>query len=253
MLLYSIVAFSKCKPGFLSVWPHQKHLNLNPVIVIDALGFHPKFVKQALVNYPTYLQSDNDRVPLLLVEYLVGSFQSHQVVLKPSRTLIPNKEYRLDFDSLPTDHSYNLNTNFLTRKWVTQSISDDSPPELLKTPTEKGKELTYYGCGPAIYVDFRFQVKDESQYMARAALTQVSTGETWVFYLSPTNRVISIGHGMCAGEFNLELGAKYEVEFSLMDASGNHSKGTSGMIAFTAPSEQTPNIYDPENPPPPPR
>jgi hypothetical protein len=56
--------------------------------------------------------------------------------------------------------------------------------------------------------------------------------------VSPVSNTLRIGYGMCSGEFYFEDGEKYEISFSLMDASGNMTDSLTKRITFISPTDK---------------
>lgn len=57
------------------------------------------------------------------------------------------------------------------------------------------------------------------------------------YFITSEDNKISIGHGMCAGEFSFDDESNYEVQFGLMDASGNENLELTSPIHFSSPTE----------------
>ena len=100
------------------------------------------------------------------------------------------------------------------------------------------KNLTYFGCGPAISISFKIKGEDKSELFVRASVKNEKSGTTTDYILNIEDGEVSIGHGMCSGAFNLEEGGYYEVSFCLIDQSGNKTSFTK-PIRFTAPTVPT--------------
>ena len=121
-------------------------------------------------------------------------------------------------------------------KWTVEEGKDIQKPVFANKPIESKKVLEYYGCGPEIWVVFNHQVKDNSEYLIKAEVTNLATNKKTSYYLTTNENEIYIGHGMCSGAFKLINGQDYTVKFQILDASGNLSNSTA-KIKFTAPND----------------
>lgn len=92
------------------------------------------------------------------------------------------------------------------------------------------------GCGPVIRTDFDFKVKTNGAYFIKATLTNLSTKRVSSYVLEPKENTVSVGHGMCSGEFDFGDGKNYEITFELIDITGNTLVQKGKPIAFTKPS-----------------
>jgi hypothetical protein len=81
-------------------------------------------------------------------------------------------------------------------------------------------------------------VTETPDLIVRTLIKDLITKKETIFYIEPVGNEIKVGHDMCSGEFNLELGYNYEIEFSFMDSSGNITNWTGKRIRFTRPKEK---------------
>ncbi len=87
------------------------------------------------------------------------------------------------------------------------------------------------GCGPAEIVHFCGEAKDDSPKLFLAKVLNTKTNKTTEYYETG----LSIGHGMCGGAFLFENDVTYQVQFGIMDASGNVTEKLTDPISFTGP------------------
>ena len=75
------------------------------------------------------------------------------------------------------------------------------------------------------------------------------TGSMSESFVVPPAAGLSLGHGMCTGEFDFKEGYSYEASFALLDAGGNQSATYTEPIPFRAPSGTNAAPADPQTTP----
>ena len=116
--------------------------------------------------------------------------------------------------------------------------ADLTPPRWHEAPRAIGQKFTYFGCGPAIHVDVSAAVEDESsRVQVLAEVTRVEGGVPVRFRLTPSERQVRIGHGMCSGGFELEADVRYRVRLVAVDMAGNESVAPGDGLIIQGPKE----------------
>ena len=93
-----------------------------------------------------------------------------------------------------------------------------------------------YGCGPAIYTDFKLKTKDESEVFVKTELVDTTTGKSNIYYLRLIkSESLKVGHSMCEGAFHFRREHTYKIRFSLTDISGNSDGTWTNWIEFESP------------------
>lgn len=241
LLLTTVDGFSKCASSGLYFWPTKQTVSQNSIFVIDGYATSQKIITGLGTTYKVYLKSNNEKIKLNVQELLVGQFSLTQAILKPEEILSVGQEYELVIENLGALESQVYRYNDSTRqkekvKWTVSNFSDTVSPIWTNNPKFKNSSYDMYGCGPAIFANFTYSAKDNSEYLIKTIVKNKSTGIETTYYLKPDDKVIAVGHDMCSGAFNLEGGDKFEVEFSLFDASGNLTKWTGERIEFKRPT-----------------
>lgn len=167
-----------------------------------------------------------------------------EVVFKPNANLTIYEVYSLIIDNLPKHEGQPERRKQTLKKGahVTFRITEllDTVSPILQTePNEQSKTMVEYGCGPARCVYFKIAGQDFSELFTVAKVTNKIIGLSNTYILNIKNGLVKIGHGMCAGAFDLENGDNYEVAFQLLDQSGNKSAWAE-RISFTKPTILTP-------------
>lgn len=236
--------FAMCMYSKIDVWPRTNEISLNSLLIVEGYGGSQTIVRELNKKYNIYLKSETSRIPLEVIKRYEGQFKLTQIVLRPTRDLIAGTTYTLHIDSLDKfekDDFYG--SNF---KWTVSDKFDHEAPEWRRKPNNFGKEKAHYGCGPASFVNFCVCYQDNSPVKIYSKLTNLRTGKTFEYLVSPVSNTLRIGYGMCSGEFYFEDGEKYEVSFSLMDASGNKTDSLTKGIQFISPTDND-TITEEEN------
>jgi hypothetical protein len=241
LLLTTIEGFSKCGSSGLYFWPSKQTISENSVFVIGGYAESQKIINGLGTTYKVYLRSDKQKIKLLVQEILVGQFRLRQAILKPETILSAGQEYELIIENLDNSENQLLRYNSTTKqaekvKWIVLGEQDNHAPTWISKPELTNSTYEEFGCGPATFVNFRFAAHDNSEFLIKTVVKNISTGKETTYYLTTSENVIKAGHGMCSGAFYFGDGSKFEVEFSLFDASGNLTTWTGERIKFERPT-----------------
>ena len=239
----SILVKADCSANGIYSWPNTTAVKSNPVFVLTFYLFSQQIVPGLNKQHAVYLQSATQKVPLLITEICKGQFNLTQVILRPARQLTAGMEYLLVIDSLPKYEGISKWNKEIRKaeapKWKVLKEADTGFPQWTSMPKYESKSYTRFGCGPSLSVVFGFAATDESDILIKTTVRNIKTGEYSTYYVESTDKTrIGVGHGMCAGAFDLKANDEYEVNFSLMDASGNPGCMASDPIRFTGPAEK---------------
>jgi hypothetical protein len=240
-LIFSQNVLADCAGTGISFWPTGNEIKQNSIIMIDGYAESQHIINGLNKKHAIYLKSGKHRVQLNVLEIHKGQYWTTQAILKPSETLNSGQEYELFIDSLPEYETPLRKWNTATEKyekvkWKVVNGKDIVEPSFISVPKESSKVLEYYGCGPENYVVFKHKVNDESEYLIKTEVTNLTTNTKSAYYLVSNNDEVYIGHGMCSGAFKLINGQEYEVVFEIIDASGNRSLTTTNKTTFKAAS-----------------
>jgi hypothetical protein len=241
LLLTTVEGFSKCESSGLYFWPTKQTISQNSIFVIDGYATSQKIINGLGTTYKVFLKSDNQQIKLNVQEILVGQFRLTQAILKPEKTLSVGQVYELVIENLGDLENEVSKYNYTTGenekiKWTVTSNNDTIPPIWTEKPIFKDGSYMQFGCGPDVFANFSFSASDNSEYLIKTTLKNKSTGIETTYYLNADDKEIAVGHEMCSGAFNFDGGDKFEVEFSLFDASGNLTKWTGERIEFKRPT-----------------
>jgi hypothetical protein len=241
LIFTALNGFSKCASSGLYFWPTKPTISQNSIFVIDGYATSQEIINGLGSVYKVFLKSKTQKIKLAIQELLVGQYSLTQAVLKPETALSMGEEYELLIENLGDSEGlvskYNSTTGQREKiKWTIIKNDDTIPPSWTTIPKYTNSTNQMYGCGPATFVDFSFSAIDSSEFLIRTTVKNMSTQKETTYYLTSTEKTISIGHSMCSGAFNFNNGSKFEVEFSLFDASGNITKWTGDRIPFKSPT-----------------
>jgi len=243
-LFYTYSLYAECRENGLSAFPEERLIKQNSIFMLEGYAQSQKIISGLNTTHQIYLQSGNKKINLLVRKIYKGQFYLTQAILFPEIPLESGIEYTMHIDSLPAYerlNRYNSETKHSeTITYKVLSYADTIKPILISQPKEQLKRLVHYGCGPSIYVDFDFPVRDSSEVLIKTTVKNIQTGKETTYCIIPYSSKISVGHSMCSGAFTFDQGVNYEVEFSFMDASGNTTAWTGKRIAFTKPVTSTP-------------
>jgi hypothetical protein len=218
--------------------PASESIKPTTVFIVEGYSLSQEVIKGLNSKFPIYLKSENERIPLFILETHRGQYSVTQALLKPEKPLIPGKNYQLIIDSLPEGEafgSYNANTHqYDPLSYVVTGESDEQAPVWIHKPVEKDKSQEHFGCGYSIQITFSFKAEDQSDILVKTTVKSVESGKETVYVLPAGTDVLYVGHGKCSGAFNFDDGTNYQAKFTLMDASGNVSEETD-WVAFTWP------------------
>lgn len=236
----TVDGYSKCASSGLYFWPSGQTINENSIFVIDGYATSQEVIAGLGTTYKVYLKSSGQVVNLKVQETLVGQFSLTQAILRPETKLTAGATYELIIEKLPKYqevYRYNSSTNYKKEKvkWTVVNEQDTIAPSWTMTPKFKGGSYQMYGCGPAVNAFFSYSATDNSEILIKTVVKNLSNGVETTYYLEPDSNSIAVGHGMCSGAFTFDNSDDFEVEFSLMDASGNITKWTGDRHKFKRP------------------
>lgn len=240
--LVTYSAFADCTFNGLYVYPGGKTIKQNSIFIITGYGASQEVILGLNKKHDVFLKSGDTKIKLLVTETHVGQFYLTQALLKPETELVPGQDYQILIDNLP-EYEQLGNFNRSTRKtepysYQVLALKDIEKPQISTQPKLIRKTFVHYGCGPEVYAIFSKPVTDTPDLIVKTTLKDLISKKKTTFYINPVGNEIMVGHDMCSGEFNLELGYNYEIEFSFMDSSGNLTNWTGKKIRFIRPKEK---------------
>lgn len=243
LALLGYSACAKCLTRGMEFWPRSgSAIQQRPVVMVQGYAdSQPLVLGLGTGSYLAYLQTDTERVPLRVVEVVAGQFNEAQAVLKTTCLLEAGKLYELILVGKGNKGNVIPYQNSLGGTHVRYTVAaglDQTAPTWQRAPKLHAKTWIEYGCGPEAGVQFTAPVHDNSAYLIRASVKDLTTGTTSSYYLLPdATGTVLVGHGMCSGGFVLENGSAFSVTFAALDAAGNLTKYTGGAISFTKPAQ----------------
>ncbi len=241
IFLTTVNGFSKCGSSGLEFWPSGTTINVKSIFMIEGYATSQKTINELQSTHKAYLKSGEQRIALKVMTIVVGQFNLTQAILRPEENLTVGLEYELFIENLENSENeiyrYNYKTNQKEKiKWKVANAEDTTPPTWTTFPKFKNSTYQRLGCGPELFANFSFSATDDSELLIKTTVKNLSNGKETIYYLTTDKNIIEVGHGMCSGAFNLEIGDEFEVEFTLFDASGNMTAWKGNRIKFKKPS-----------------
>lgn len=234
-----------CAGSGLWTYPRSGSIKQNSLVVLEGYARSQRIIRSLNEKYPVYLESVGHCVPLTLKGTFRGMFNVTQAILEPDEILMLGKTYQLKIDNLD-DRERSLlmkRSNRLGDRapiaWKVEGETDFKAPNLLGLPEIVDKRVELYGCGPAVYAEFKLRVEDESAFLIKTELISLESGKSNTYYLLLNQSDnVNVGHGMCSGAFRYKKSGKYKVRFSLMDICGNENDKWTEWVKFSTPFEE---------------
>jgi hypothetical protein len=249
------LAHAKCNTSGLTFWPTSKTIKANSILMVEGYADSQAIIRGLGTSYEAFFQLGAQRVPLQVKDILVGQVGSSQALLQPSAVLKVGKQYELIIRGKGAKAGNMMESVYNARRgrvfYTIEAGLDQTPPFWVAPLREQAKHYAEMGCGPEVAVNFTGIIYDQSEYLVKAAVQDLTNGNTTTYYLRPNIQtasyylqmddagLVSLGHGMCAGAFELEKGNRFFVTFSLLDASGNSTPWMGSAISFTRPLERS--------------
>jgi hypothetical protein len=228
--------FAECLAWKIRVFPNSITISSNPIFIVEGYAMSESVIRELNKRNAIYLTSGSDTIQLTILKILEGQFRLTQAILKPTSKLQVGRHYKMEIDSLDEYEREDFERD--SAAWTVSDMVDNQKPVWCKSPSYKSKGMIFYGCGPAVLVNFCACISDNSPVVVYTKIKNMKSNQVNDYYINPDSCFLQIGHEMCSGAFGFELGKEYEVSFSLMDASGNLSETETQPIKFIAPTEK---------------
>jgi hypothetical protein len=92
--------------------------------------------------------------------------------------------------------------------------------------------MAMFGCGPAIEARVKVGLEDASELLVRAKVSRPDGSSKQYLLPAPKSGVLEIGHGMCAGAFEIGGDQEWSLELTAVDAAGNATLALTAPLAF---------------------
>ena len=236
------LSIADCSSSGLYFWPKKKTVQQNSIFIIEGYATSKKIISELGKTYPVYLKAQNHTVRLTVSEYHEGGFNLAQVLMRLEENLHLGENYVLFIEGIDDNSSEGvLQWNYETRKkelvsWNVQNSDETPPPTFKSEPEYLGGSYTGFGCGPEIHSYFKISPESGIPALVLVNLVDLESLEATEYYIPYEKDFISIGHGMCSGELNIEVDKHYSITFRLADETGSLSPQTSKPVLFKGPN-----------------
>ena len=244
LFLATTLTFAECGGWATHFFPSGKELASNGIILFEGYGGAATLVKGLDTQYPIYLVSGKHKVRLKVKEMHQG-YSTFQAFLVHTEPLEVGREYEILVENYKTEEHHAItkyNPQMQESQKPTWKIVEAGKASLewVKKPVVGAKHYAAFGCGPAISIMFNMEVKANTAYYIKAIMTNTKTKQVNTYYLEPNEiNQVSIGHGMCSGQFGFGEEKEYKITFDLIDLAGNNTAWKGEPIKFARPTEET--------------
>ena len=226
MILWMLtMAWADCTGASLHAEPAAEvRLPPRAELLLDAYGME-RGVLDKVTRYS--LDGPEGEVPLTVVAHLRGDFQDDQIVLRPEGPLAAG-DYVLRFDG--TARTVWTGQGHAPIRWRVGGKASVAPT-WSGPASVVDQDRTLFGCGPAVSVTLAVPVADAT--WVEVALVREG-GEAVTGRARVDDGRVVIGHGMCSGVFELEMGEAYTASLTAIGAEGQRVAATE-PVRFVAP------------------
>ena len=197
-----------------------------------------------------YLWSAHDSVELLVRERFeykdAEAWHAHaQVLLQPSRPLLPHSTYELRVFRAAENLFYMFRSVrpapgkrwAIAHRWKVSAVADTQAPVWTTTPSVKTAKYEDNSEGTENYVMFSYPLRDTSSCLVRTTVCSVSDGAIFRFIIQPWQGQLPIGWFTCGGDVRFKSEGAYTVSFEAIDSAGNRAFANGVPIPFQAPKK----------------
>lgn len=256
VLLAGATAGAKCKPDGLLVFPTPGAvIPTNSRFILEGAGKERVRVERLSASEDLVLKASDDVVPVKIgktkgVDYWISDMNRVAVVLTPTRTLQPHKQYTLLIDRVLPNYEVLNETGMGTLTWTTgggaKDIKDQKDPRV----TGIDKTAPKYQVKPAVaegfyrkegeglirYLVLRTTLAEEAPAYFVVSLKRARGVSAEQRYPVPINGgEARVGHDTCHGSFAFEDGRAYKLSIETFDSPGNKTAEVLKPIEAQAP------------------
>lgn len=215
----------------------------NSLFILEAYGESQDILYELTYKYPITIEGGGKVFEVKILDICVSQFNLSQAVVKPIQSLDTGVNYSLiiHYSSPKLEQSVKLNNSpkfFESENFKVSSLINYEKPTFLAKPELISKSIKYYGCGPEYFLKYKLKYSNISDVIIKTTVKNLKTNIESTYYILPTKDEIKIGHNMCSGAFVFEDDIKYQVQFQIMDFTGNLSEA-SKPIVFTKPRNES--------------
>jgi hypothetical protein len=232
-------ALAECASEAFWAWPPANTaLPPNGVILLTGYGVDQATVEGIATLKPSLTSDKGDVIPLHVVEARRGKASVSKALLRAKGPL-PTATYHLTFEGAAPAH---WASSLVEATWTVSGPADTTPPAWSAPPTSASGKRVEFGCGPAVTAQVTAPLTDDNPtkpILVDVTLTNPKgdTEQMWVEVASP-GEPLSLGHGMCSGEFSMSA-PSYTAAITALDLAANPSPAPGGLVTITTPTSET--------------
>jgi hypothetical protein len=232
-------AYAECASQAFWAWPSAgTSLPPNGVILLTGYGADQATVEGIAALKPSLTSDSGDVMPLVVVETRRGKADVSKALLRAKGPL-PSATYHLTFEVAAPAH---WASSLADATWTVSGPADTTPPAGAAPPTSASGKRVEFGCGPAVTAQVTAPLTDDNPtkpILFDVTLTDPkgATEQMWVEVASP-GEPLSLGHGMCSGDFSMSA-PSYTAAITALDLAANPSPAPGGPVTITTPTSET--------------
>ncbi len=227
----------------LTLRPEHGPQPTNLIVYLEGYGVDLGTVRALSKRHPR-LESSAHIIPLRVQQTYIGQQRLALAVLRPQEELRRNVTYLFAADGVSEEDLMSYGWSGQTAiTFRADAPADNDPPVWISAPQVLTGTYRRFGCGPASFVPVAIEAKDAGPLFVKVELERAGKSRRVSYILPIIDGVVSIGHGMCSGAFDLAPGEKARAHLTLIDLAGNETPAPGGAVHIVGPGPKP--IHDP--------
>ncbi|TNE44146.1 MAG: hypothetical protein EP343_30810 [Deltaproteobacteria bacterium] len=230
-------AQAKCSWWYLSTLPKkgEKHVPMNVKPFFAIYGYKRNVALGLLKRGVLVGGMHKVSVKVNVMPSSSSSFQMLYVVLEPTQALKANTLYKLVLPEALKPNKQS-NTSWIRKdltefSFTTGSRVDREAPKTFTSIKSQGYKKVRFGCGPARTIRMKVEGRYDDQtpvkklrYVYNVTWTHGKQSKSFVVHGDKAwGDEVSLGHGMCSGNFHAFRTGTYTIQVKSVDYAGNES------------------------------
>lgn len=237
LILEVLTGVARCV-ATLNVWPSSGQINLNPVFIIEKPGpmrdwnGHVESIKELGKGRRVLLYTGRDTVDLESFAFFENGLGFEQILLRPKRPLRPNRKYRLLIPDIAQSLQKKGSYRYEKLEWRTTKIRDEKRPYYYGTVSETLQRTAVAEGIIEFEASFHLNNHNSSETTIKVLIRDVNAGTTFTLWTPIIKNEFWIMKNECIVMYEFKAEQVYELEFELMDSSGNMKKIKDQKLEF---------------------
>ncbi len=241
-LIATTSILAQCGQNRISFFPKGEHITPYPILMISGNQMTQKVINELTYLRPVYLQSNQHKVALSIVEKCEGQADETQILLRPKSKLRIGQEYSLKVEGLEGkeqqlfERKDTKGNSFFISWTVTEKILEGAlnwttPPRLMSVHYDKEEDCQ----SAAAYALFKVNIPQPYETLVKTEVVDIQTGKTAVYYLQSESNQLIVGKEAFGGAFDFVENHEYKVRFDLLHINGLATGNWTYWTTFQSP------------------